>query len=404
MIPKRGRLVTQETHRNACMSRPRWADMAFGAAIFVPKPVLVLLGIFVFSVTLSSCASGPPPTIVNFPVKIVADVDGARVEINDELVGHTPMIYTYRFWSNHPCLGKFWETTWIKVTAPEGRYKSDSKRFSGSEFCDLAARIPKVVYFETGGKRTQKQDNSVAALAPPKKPVPDKKDNFGTGFLVNDDGEVVSNAHVVQRCKSVKARIRDFEFEVEVVVQDGNNDLAILRVSQEFLTALRQDFVRQTGIKIAPNRVSRKVATFSKATSIRAGSQVVVVGHPLPGLLSSGANVTTGVISALAGIRNDKRMFQITAPIQPGSSGGPVIDMNGNLVGVVVAKLDALAVATETGDIPQNVNFAINSEVLRAFLSTHSIRHHIGGSKDKLGAADIGEIAMNYTFSVRCIR
>src|SRR5439155_21695916 len=98
--------------------------------------------------------------------------------------------------------------------------------------------------------------------------------------------------------------------------------------------------------------------------AVRQGDGIVAVGFPLRGLLASGPNVTTGTISALAGLGDDSRYLQITAPVQPGSSGGPLLDQSGNVVGVVVGKLDALRVAQAIGDIPQNVNFAINAAVI----------------------------------------
>ncbi len=100
---------------------------------------------------------------------------------------------------------------------------------------------------------------------------------------------------------------------------------------------------------------------------------MVAVGFPLPGLLASEANVTTGTVSALAGIGNDTRFLQMTAPVQPGNSGGPLLDLEGRVVGVVVSKLDALKVASATGDIPQNVNFAIKAGVVRSFLDASGV-------------------------------
>jgi len=87
----------------------------------------------------------------------------------------------------------------------------------------------------------------------------------------------------------------------------------------------------------------------------------VVAGYPLRGVLASGANVAAGNVAVLAGPGDDRRLIQITALVQPGNSGGPVLDSSGNAVGVVVSKLDAIAMAQATGDIPQNVNFAVSA-------------------------------------------
>ena len=76
-------------------------------------------------------------------------------------------------------------------------------------------------------------------------------------------------------------------------------------------------------------------------------------------MLGSQLKVSTGIVSATVGLLDDISQLQISAPIQPGNSGGPLLDEYGNVAGVVVAKLRALAVAKATGDIPQNVNFAV---------------------------------------------
>jgi hypothetical protein len=85
---------------------------------------------------------------------------------------------------------------------------------------------------------------------------------------------------------------------------------------------------------------------------------VIVAGYPLQGLLTSKASVTTGIVSALAGPKEDKKLIQITAPVQPGNSGGPLVDSQGNVVGIIVSKLNGLRVARTIGSLPENINFA----------------------------------------------
>jgi serine protease Do len=107
--------------------------------------------------------------------------------------------------------------------------------------------------------------------------------------------------------------------------------------------------------------------------SVQQGEDIVVYGFPLAGVLSSGGNVVTGNVTALAGLGDDSRFLQISAPVQPGNSGGPLLDRYGDVVGVVVAKLNALKIASATGDIPQNVNFAIKASVAMAFLDAQRV-------------------------------
>jgi S1-C subfamily serine protease len=104
----------------------------------------------------------------------------------------------------------------------------------------------------------------------------------------------------------------------------------------------------------------------------------------------------------MAGPGNDTRILQITAPVQPGNSGGPLLDMAGNVVGIVTAKLDAIKTAQLTGDLPQNVNFAINAAVVRAFLDANGIDYESANSNKKLEAGEIGEFAKKATLLIFC--
>ena len=101
---------------------------------------------------------------------------------------------------------------------------------------------------------------------------------------------------------------------------DTNNDLALLNTS-----------------------INSVVATLSSG-NLQQGDNINVVGYPLHGLLASGAQITSGNVSALAGLQNDSRFIQISAPVQPGNSGGPLVDASGNVVGVIVSKLNAVAI------------------------------------------------------------
>jgi S1-C subfamily serine protease len=108
---------------------------------------------------------------------------------------------------------------------------------------------------------------------------------------------------------------------------------------------------------------------------IKAAEPVLVFGYPLAEALSSTGNTTVGNVTTLAGLRDDSRYIQLSAAVQPGNSGGPALDEAGRLIGVVKGKLNALAIARLTGDIPQNVNFAIKVTTLASFLKAHGISY-----------------------------
>ena len=202
----------------------------------------------------------------------------------------------------------------------------------------------------------------------------------GSGFVVSRQGHILTNEHVVENCPSLRITLEGEQKELTIVATDKKNDLAIVKLPQPL----------------------SKVAAFRDGRNIRAGDQVVAVGYPLHGLLASEASVTTGIVSALAGIGNDTRFYQVTAPVQPGNSGGPLLDKGGHVVGIIVSKLDALAMARITGDIPQNINFAVKDAVAKLFLESHGVRYEKAVSGKEFQAAEIGETAKQFTHLIEC--
>jgi uncharacterized protein len=203
-------------------------------------------------------------------------------------------------------------------------------------------------------------------------------ESTGSGIVIAKDGLILTNHHVIRDCAQV--RIAPSKALVFIVATDDKNDLALLQGSAG----------KSGG------------AVFRDGRSIRPGEEVIVLGYPLRGILASAANVTSGVVSALAGPGNNAAMMQITAPVQPGNSGGPVLDGSGHVVAVVLGKLDAIKIAKATGDIPQNVNFAITGAVVRAFLDANRISYQRAVSSRKVGAAEIVERSRGHTVLVEC--
>ncbi|MBK4717622.1 trypsin-like peptidase domain-containing protein [Azospirillum sp. YIM DDC1] len=222
----------------------------------------------------------------------------------------------------------------------------------------------------------------VAAVTPPSPPRPTERSSSGSGFPVNGKGEILTNHHVIEGCRTLKARRGERIVDAELVATDEKNDLAVVRAA-------------------VPSAQSLK---FRDGKGIRPADGVVAVGYPYAGLLATTPQVTTGSVTSLAGIADDTRFLQITAPIQPGNSGGPLLDLSGNTVGVVVSTLSALAVVKATGSIPQNVNFAIKSSVAREFLDSKGIEYEAAGSMAKLDPADVGETGSKAAVMVECYK
>jgi S1-C subfamily serine protease len=114
-------------------------------------------------------------------------------------------------------------------------------------------------------------------------------------------------------------------------------------------------------------------------------------------------NFTVGNITASAGLGDDTRMLRISTPVQPGNSGGPLIDQYGTIVGVISSKLNAMNVALVNNDIPQNVNFAIKAMIALNFLDSNGIPPAVGTrSPTPLDAATLAEQAKLFTVHVVC--
>ena len=97
-------------------------------------------------------------------------------------------------------------------------------------------------------------------------------------------------------------------------------------------------------------------------------------------------------------------MMQVSAPIQPGNSGGPVMDRGGNIVGVIVSGANTQTFMAEGRALPQNVNFAIRDSLARSFLDTNNVDYELASTERTLSVADIGEQAQDFTVLIRCYR
>jgi stage V sporulation protein K len=196
----------------------------------------------------------------------------------------------------------------------------------------------------------------------------------GTGFFVTADGYVVTNAHVVEGCENPKVVCgSEGPIPAQVLLRDAANDLALLKV----------DFATD------------HVATLR--AGVRIGEEIASFGYPLRGTLSAGGNFTIGNVSALAGLRNNSGHIQVTAPLQPGNSGGPVVDQCGNVIGVAVRVL-----FTHAKGNAQNVNFAININVLTAFLDSYDVSYSTDASSHSLQMVELAEKARSIAVSIIC--
>lgn len=169
----------------------------------------------------------------------------------------------------------------------------------------------------------------------------------GSGFFITDDGYFLTNYHVVQGGSTIRLVTETGSVNAKVVQLDYAVDLALLKVDSRTFQSI----------------------PFLGTDEVALGADIFTIGFPMPDLQGFSPKMTKGVISSMKGMHDDDKEYQIDAAIQPGNSGGPVVNNNGEVVGVVVASLREQYVAETKGILPQNVNYAIKKKHVIDFLS-----------------------------------
>ncbi len=191
----------------------------------------------------------------------------------------------------------------------------------------------------------------------------------GTAFLVAPN-VFMTNAHVADGASRIRLSSLQGNLDAEPIISDSTNDLALLRVATP--SHLQPLAFRSSGVGLAQS--------------------ITTLGYPLAGLMGSGIQVTQGVISGLFGAHNDIRLLQFTAPIQPGSSGSPLLDETGAVLGVV----------SFTFTRTQNMNFAIRHSLAIALMEAANIQYNLQSSAQTLSAAQMVTQTQNAIWRVEC--
>jgi len=204
------------------------------------------------------------------------------------------------------------------------------------------------------------------------------KVSSGSGFYVSDDGHIITNHHVVEGCQDTKVHLKGNVLEAKQIATDRRNDLALLKI------------VEKPGYAFALS-----------AESPFPLQEVIVAGYPFGERVSSNIKFTQGVVSAVAGLGNDYSQIQIDAAIQPGNSGGPIIDQDGNVVGVAVAKLSLKRILKDYGVVPENTNFGVKASAVRNLLEGNKIPIK-PPNKTKISKRQLSSLATEGTVFLSC--
>jgi hypothetical protein len=187
-------------------------------------------------------------------------------------------------------------------------------------------------------------------------PAVGKAGASGTGFLLTRTGLIATNWHVVADAKNIEVTFPESKDAVraEVVIKDAVNDLAVLRLADSGkLAGTCPEFPFQ----------------LASSSHVTLGERVSTIGYPLQPLLGSTPKFSEGVVASTTGWQDDPRSLQVSAQVQPGSSGSPLFDSEGNVIGIMVATLDAAYLYRVAGTLPQNVNWAIKADYLLNLLN-----------------------------------
>jgi uncharacterized protein len=240
----------------------------------------------------------------------------------------------------------------------------------------------------------------VAKRPQPKKSPPPSSGSTGSGFFVSKLGHIVTNEHVVRQCGSVTVGDNaNKQVAASVLETDRRNDLALLRISStQMASAETKSLISKLGLKLVPLASEG----LFKSDDVELGEDVLVAGYPYGELFSNSIKVTKGIVSSNKGMGDDRGQFQMDAAVQPGNSGGPIYDENGNIVGVVISQLNKLKVAKAIGSLPENVNFGIKASTVRQFLTSAGLPTKWSNRTERKSTKELAQIAKNQTVMVVC--
>ena len=212
--------------------------------------------------------------------------------------------------------------------------------------------------------------------SPPATP-PAPQSSSGTGFFVAEKGVLVTNHHVIEGCSAIDVAGYG---PARLITSDEDVDLAVLQLR---------------------TAKAHPVAEI-RAEAAQLGEGVVALGFPLADILNSSLNMGTGIVSSETGFFGDETRFTTNVGIQPGNSGGPILDEYGRVLGVAVSKINDEALLAAMGTTAPNVGFAIKGEVVADYLSLFRLPEPSPEPEKPLSARELAELGRNFTLQVTC--
>jgi len=278
------------------------------------------------------------------PITSVTHADGKRTDVYEYELGNEPSTGRAIAWGVLDVLTLgLWELAGTPIELLQGKkhqltalYGPDNRLIS----MQASAVLP-----PTEAKKEDEGALGTATTAGVPQIRPLAKTTSGTCFAVNQNGTLLTAYHLVKDAKSIRVHLIDgTTTEAKLQTFNAKKDLAILRIDPRTPHYL----------SLAPDE------------SVRVGERVFTMGYPAPDLLGQEPKFTEGSISALSGPGGETGLLQVSVPVQPGNSGGPLINEHGRVVGVISSTAGVQAFLSATGALPQNVNWAIKADYARA--------------------------------------
>jgi S1-C subfamily serine protease len=324
--------------------------------------------------------SAAPAIAAKVSLTVVSEPSGANIEWNGRFMGTTPyttevedyVVKAPRFlWSNFlnaPIVLRVWKEGYLPkvVEMTSGPFLWVNQAGTAKKIYYIVESPEVHVLLERDPSAVPNTSRNAAASVPPPPPTVAASIGTGTGFIISGQGYIATNYHVVKDATQIVVRLpgRAAEVSATIVVKDSSNDLAILKAD---------------GLPTPPTAI-----VFAEPSLVKVGQDTFTLGFPLGALMGSTVRLSTGTINSLFGMDDDPRVYQISNPVQPGNSGGPLFNKDGQLIGIVVAQLDAKILYEAVGIIPQNVNFAVKASLLKNLVDTLTVGSQITNQTNNL--------------------